>query len=139
MDIEKAKNVLKELKENKYGELLNCYDQGEEAEKAIETVLNELDKDNNIISDLQNEVTLKQCELDNKDKENAILRQGLEENTQEIDKKDKIINKAVDIIENYQICDYEITDYRYRKCEYIADDETPPCKECIREYLESED
>lgn len=56
----------------------------------------------------------------------------------ELDKKDKIINKAVDIIENYQICDYEITDYRYRKCEYIADDETPPCKECIREYLESE-
>ena len=36
--------------------------------KAIETVLNELDKDNNIISDLQNEVTLKQCELDKKDK-----------------------------------------------------------------------
>ena len=56
----------------------------------------------------------------------------------ELDNKDKIINKAVDIIENYQICDYEITDYRYRKCEYIVDDETPPCKECIREYLESE-
>lgn len=34
----------------------------------VKTLLNELDKDNNIISDLQNEVTLKQCELDKKDK-----------------------------------------------------------------------
>jgi Zn-dependent M32 family carboxypeptidase len=55
VDIEKAKKVLKELKENKYGELLNCYDQGEEAERAIETVLNELDKKDKIIDILLNE------------------------------------------------------------------------------------
>ena len=36
--------------------------------ECAETILSELDKDNNIISDLQNEVTLKQCELDKKDK-----------------------------------------------------------------------
>lgn len=45
----------------------------------LKALLNELDKDNNIISDLQNEVTLKQCELD---------------------KKDKIINNAKQWIEN---------------------------------------
>lgn len=61
MDIEKAKKVFE-----KY---INGKDTMKETLiKAIEVVLNELDKDNNIISDLQNEVTLKQCELDNKDK-----------------------------------------------------------------------
>lgn len=65
MNIEEAidnllmlKYFIEQEKENNYKEYIT----------AIETVLNELDKDNNIISDLQNEVTLKQCELDNKDK-----------------------------------------------------------------------
>lgn len=54
----------------------------------------------------------------------------------ELDKKDKIINELEDIFYNYQLCEYELTDCTYRKCEYIADDENPPCKECIKQYFE---
>lgn len=63
MDIEKAKNRCNELVRVEHANWIGISNQ-----EAIQTVLNELDKDNNIISDLQNEVTLKQCELDNKDK-----------------------------------------------------------------------
>lgn len=54
----------------------------------------------------------------------------------ELEKKDKIINELEDIFYNYQLCEYELTDCTYRKCEYIADDENPPCKECIKNYFE---
>lgn len=54
----------------------------------------------------------------------------------ELQKKDKVINELEDIFYNYQLCEYELTDCTYRKCEYIADDETPPCKECIKQYFE---
>ena len=54
-----------------------------------------------------------------------------------LEKKDKIINELEDIFYNYQLCEYELTDCTYRKCEYIADDENPPCKECIKQYFES--
>lgn len=53
-----------------------------------------------------------------------------------LEKKDKIINELEDIFYNYQLCEYELTDCTYRKCEYIADDEIPPCKECIKQYFE---
>lgn len=53
----------------------------------------------------------------------------------ELEKKDKVINEMAYAFWNYDICDYEITDDTYRKCEYIADDEEPPCKECIKEYF----
>ena len=53
-----------------------------------------------------------------------------------VKKQDKMINEMVDCIWNYDICDYEITDYAYRKCEYIADDKEKPCKECIKQYFE---
>ncbi len=52
-----------------------------------------------------------------------------------LEKKDKIIDELEDIFFNYQLCEYELTDCTYRKCEYIRDDETPPCKECIKEYF----
>ena len=52
-----------------------------------------------------------------------------------LEKKDKIINELEDIFYNYQLCEYELTDCTYRKCEYIADDEIPPCKECIKQYF----
>ena len=54
-----------------------------------------------------------------------------------LEKKDKIINELEDIFYNYQLCEYELTDCTYRKCEYIADDENPPCKECIKQYFEN--
>lgn len=54
-----------------------------------------------------------------------------------LEKKDKIINELEDIFYNYQLCEYELTDCIYRKCEYIADDENPPCKECIKQYFEN--
>lgn len=63
MDIEKAKNRCNELVKVEHANWIGISNQ-----EAIEVLLNELDKDNNIISDLQNEVTLKQCELDEKDK-----------------------------------------------------------------------
>lgn len=53
----------------------------------------------------------------------------------ELEKKDKIIEELEDIFYNYQLCEYELTDCIFRKCEYISDDETPPCKECIKEYF----
>lgn len=72
MNIEKAKsNLLEMLDELKLEQQQNIkvHKYNPETEiQAIEVLLNELDKDNNIISDLQSEVTLKQCELDNKDK-----------------------------------------------------------------------
>lgn len=63
MDIEKAKNRCNELIKVEHANWIGISNQ-----EAIDVVLNELDKDDNIISDLQNEVTLKQCELDKKDK-----------------------------------------------------------------------
>lgn len=54
----------------------------------------------------------------------------------ELKKKDKIIDELENIFYNYQLCEYEITDCTYRKCEYIGEDETPPCKECIKQYFE---
>ena len=60
----------------------------------------------------------------------------IEKQQEEIEKKDKIIDELEYIFYNYQLCEYEITDYRYRKCEYIGDDETPPCKDCIKNYFE---
>lgn len=62
----------------------------------------------------------------------------IEKQKAEIEKKDKIIDELEDIFYNYQLCDYELTDCTYRKCEYIADDEIPPCKECIKQYFERE-
>lgn len=71
---------------------------------------------------------------------NLIQEQQAElaEKDLELEKKDKIISELEDIFYNYQLCEYEITDCTYRKCEYIADDEKPPCKNCIKQYFERE-
>lgn len=66
------------------------------------------------------------------------LIQAYKEQQVELKKKDKIIDELEHIFDNYQLCEYEITDCTYRKCEYIADDEKPPCRECIKQYLERE-
>ena len=67
----------------------------------------------------------------------SINVQVLETALNLLEKKDKIINELEDIFYNYQLCEYELTDCTYRKCEYIADDENPPCKECIKQYFEN--
>lgn len=54
----------------------------------------------------------------------------------QLEEKNKIIDELEDIFYNYQLCEYELTDCTYRKCEYIADDEIPPCKDCIKQYFE---
>ena len=64
------------------------------------------------------------------------LLQYTDQLEQENNKLNKINNEMVDCIWNYDICEYEITDYTYRKCEYISDDEENPCKECIKQYFE---
>lgn len=64
------------------------------------------------------------------------LIQAYKEQQAELEKKDKIIDELEYIFYNYQLCEYEITDCTYRKCEYIADDEKPPCRECIKQYFE---
>lgn len=51
------------------------------------------------------------------------------------DKLEKVVDEMVYCIDNFQICEYEIQDSFDRKCEYIADDEKPPCKECIKQYF----
>ena len=54
--------IAKELIENKHGELLNCWDYGEEARKSLENILNELkrlqeenERLQKILDDLRNE------------------------------------------------------------------------------------
>ena len=56
----------------------------------------------------------------------------------ELEKKDNIIRELEEIFYDYELCEYEITDCRYRKCEYIADTERPPCKDCIQQYFEKQ-
>lgn len=65
-------------------------------------------------------------------------REAIETVLNLLEKKDKMIDELEDIFYNYQLCEYELTDCTYRKCEYIADDEIPPCKECIKQYFERE-
>jgi hypothetical protein len=65
MDIEEAKEYFRNCLDDEYN-FKNATRNKDK--KAIEILLNELDENSNIISDLQNEVTLKQCELDKKDK-----------------------------------------------------------------------
>ena len=91
--------------------------------QAIETVLNLLEKKDRTIQQL-------------KDENRTLNRQAQQYFEQGI-KKDKIIYELEDIFYNYQLCEYELTDCTYRKFEYIADDENPPCKECIKQYFES--
>lgn len=91
--------------------------------EAIETVLNLLEKKDRTIQQL-------------KDENRTLNRQAQQYFEQGI-KKDKMIDELEDIFYNYQLCEYELTDCTYRKCEYIADDENPPCKECIKQYFES--
>lgn len=88
----------------------------------MKTVLNLLEKKDRTIQQL-------------KDENRTLNRQSQQYFEQGI-KKDKIINELEDIFYNYQLCEYELTDCTYRKCEYIADDENPPCKECIKQYFE---
>lgn len=61
--------------------------------------------------------------------------QAIENILADLEKKDKIIDELEDIFNNYQLCEYELTDCTYRKCEYIADNEEPPCRECIKQYF----
>ena len=86
---------------------------------AIETVLNLLEKKDKQIEQYQNMLAT-----------NDMLH------VLECEKKDKIIDELEDIFYNYQLCEYELTDCTYRKCEYIADDEISPCKDCIKQYFE---
>lgn len=65
MDIEEAKEYFRNCLDDEYN-FKNATRNKDK--KTIEILLNELDENSNIISDLQNEVTLKQCELDKKDK-----------------------------------------------------------------------
>ena len=45
MNIEEAIKILKELKKNEWGELLNCWDYGAEESEAIETLLTAYEKE----------------------------------------------------------------------------------------------
>lgn len=110
MNEEEAKETLKTMKENidkKYLKTRNS--------EAIETVLKLLEKKD--IDIIETKEANRQLSID-------------------LQKKDKIIDELEDIFYNYQLCEYELTDCTYRKCEYIADDEIPPCKDCIKQYFE---
>lgn len=106
-----------------YGNTFTIHlEQLEQLQNDIETVLNLLEKKDRTIQQL-------------KDENRTLNRQAQQYFEQGI-KKDKIIYELEDIFYNYQLCEYELTDCTYRKCEYIADDENPPCKECIKQYFE---
>lgn len=123
----------------------------------LELVLNLLEKKDTLIhtmqseferlEDLEDNTDMLKMELEKKDKEIQFQKeinkteQDRHKQTEkslkgQLKKKDKIINELEDIFYNYQLCEYELTDCTYRKCEYIADDENPPCKECIKQYFE---
>lgn len=61
MNIEEAKKIAKGITTD---DLLNYWEGPEEPYKAIQVILNELDKNTEIISDLQNEVTIKDAEIE---------------------------------------------------------------------------
>lgn len=86
--------------------------------------------------EILNLIKNQQLELDKKDVTIIETKEANRQLSVELQKKDKIINELEDIFYNYQLCEYELTDCTYRKCEYIADDEIPPCKECIKQYYE---
>ena len=129
-----------------------------EDKKYFLTVLNLLEKKDTLIhtmqseferlEDLEDNTDMLKMELEKKDKEIQFQKeinkteQDRHKQTEkslkgQLKKKDKIINELEDIFYNYQLCEYELTDCTYRKCEYIADDEIPPCKECIKQYFEN--
>ena len=126
---------IKELEES-IKEAYRCYDYGLDynpLSKGIAEIIEHLikeykekDKDNNDLRRLYRRTAIK---LKENEKENQKLKT-------ELKKKDNIIYELEDIFYNYQLCEYELTDCTYRKCEYIADDENPPCKECIKQYFE---
>lgn len=96
-----------------------CADDGE----AITVVLNLMQK--------------QQVEIEKLNKDNKKLDKQAQEYFETIMFKDKIIEELEDIFYDYQLCEYEITDCTYRKCEDIADDKEPPCKQCIKKYFEN--
>lgn len=121
-------------------------DEANKVNNAIETVLNLLEKKDTLIhtmqseferlEDLEDNTDMLKIELEKKDIDIIEAKEANRQLSVELQKKDKIINELEDIFYNYQLCEYELTDCTYRKCEYIADDEIPPCKECIKQYFE---
>ena len=85
MELDKAIKILKELRENKYYELANCWDYGEESKQAIDTVLNELD----------NRISVKKVEqLINKIKnETWYIEGGTEAKQACIEELESLLNK----------------------------------------------
>lgn len=112
----------------------------EEEKKAIETMQHwiEYEKENkDKINKADELIEIQETVLNLLEKKDIDIIEAKEANRQlsiKLQKKDKIINELEDIFYNYQLCEYELTDCTYRKCEYIADDENPPCKECIKQY-----
>lgn len=109
-------------------------------EEAIE-MYKELKKHKKIIGNIDTDFFFEFAEtvlnlLEKKDETIIETKEANRQLSVELQKKDKIINKLEDIFYNYQLCEYELTDCTYRKCEYIADDEIPPCKDCIKQYFE---
>lgn len=103
MSIEKAIEILKELKKNECGELLNCWDYGTEESDAIEIILAaykntkaDLYESNNCISDLLDIIKYKEKIIDKMldtfiglDSDIEIVRQHARINTQE--KKQEVL------------------------------------------------
>ena len=83
-----------------------------------------------------NLIQKQQVEIEKSNQDNKKLDKQAQEYFETIMLKDKIIEELEDIFYNYQLCEYEITDCTYRKCEDIADDKEPPCKQCIKQYFE---
>lgn len=130
MNIEKAKNEMKNWiyyeKANK--EKIN---RAEELIEIQETIINELDKQEQIIKNQS--YTNKKLRKNYKG-----YRKLLKLKEKHSFEKNRIIDAMAECIHNYQICDYEITDHRYRKCEYISEHEVPPCLSCIKDYFKVE-
>ena len=81
MNIEQSIEILNELKKNEWGELLNCWDYGAEAQKAITTLLTayEKEKEKDKIIDLMIEHIYMGCDFDNNIKTKEQIRKYFEE------------------------------------------------------------
>lgn len=117
---------------------INLYSKGGRPHKTLQILLNLIEKKDQIIENQKFIIQERDTEISDL-KDSKCLVKRYFKLKDENKRKDKIIDEMAYCIYNHQICDYEITDYTYRKCEYIRDDETPPCKQCIKEYFEKKE
>ena len=103
--------VLEELIKNEHGELLNCWDYGEEAKQAIENLLKEIQSDKERIKDLEEEGDLYRSQVNSAFDRGFIHISLIKEKIEELKKQEKEELKGMKGQDRYfvkQIYQYKI-------------------------------